>query len=234
MNQPSPADYEVLTKRHYQDAAVAESYREEYAGPWRLRSLPARLVATRERHLVHAAIADIVKNAATPSGKVLDLPCGTGKLAPVLAHFDLSVVGADISLQMIEIAAREYRRLPGFMGCIQTDAAATHFASGEFDAVVCLRLLHRVPDAVRTAILAELARISSRHVIVSVGLSSPIQKMRQRVRRIVSGKWTVPYPVTRSMFAEQLASAHLTPIRWISVLPLLSSEWIVIAEKRSN
>jgi ubiquinone/menaquinone biosynthesis C-methylase UbiE len=114
---------------------------------------------------------------------------------------------------------------------VQTDAGATNFADGEFDVAVCLRLLHRVPDAARTAILTELSRISRKHVIVSVGLTNPVQEFRRQVRRMITGALTVPYPVTRSVFAAQLASAGINPIRWVPVFPLVSSEWIVICEK---
>ena len=231
MKQSSPAEYDKITKQHYQDSSVAEHYRDEYAGRLMLRSLPARLVAKRERQIIRSAIADILKHTATPIGKVLDLPCGTGKLASVFAHFNFSVVAADISRQMMEVAAPEYRGLPGFIGFVQTDAGATNFADGEFDAAVCLRLLHRVPDVARTAILTELSRISRKHIIVSVGLTNPLQEFRRQVRRIITGALTVPYPVTRSVFAAQLASAGINPIHWVPVFPLLSSEWIVIGEK---
>jgi ubiquinone/menaquinone biosynthesis C-methylase UbiE len=185
----------------------------------------------RERRIVHAALADIARLPSTAARKVLDLPCGTGKLASVFTSFDFKVVAADISRQMMEVAAREYRDLPGFIGFEQTDASATKFADEEFDAVICLRLLHRVPDAVRLAILADLGRVSQKHVIVSVGLTNSFQEYRRKVRKIITGKNTVPYPVTRSVFAEQLASACLDPIRWTPVLPLVSSEWIVLCEK---
>jgi 2-polyprenyl-3-methyl-5-hydroxy-6-metoxy-1,4-benzoquinol methylase len=231
MNQLSPAEYDAHTKQHYQDSAIAETYRDEYAGPFSLRSIPARIVAMRERRIVHSAITDIVKHTATPIHKALDLPCGTGKLAPVFSHFDFGVVAADISRQMMDVAAAEYQGSPGFAGFIQTDASATKLVREDFDLVVCLRLLHRVPDEVRTTILTELCRISRKHVIVSVGLTNGLQEFRRKLRQTVTGALTVPYPVTRSTFGAQLASACLTPIRWKPVLPLVSSEWIVTCEK---
>jgi ubiquinone/menaquinone biosynthesis C-methylase UbiE len=231
MNQSTPADYDALTRQHYQDTVIAEKYREEYAGPMTLRSGPARVVANRERRIIYAALSDITRQEATTVRRVLDLPCGTGKLASVFAQFNFKIVAADISRQMMEVAAREYNHLPGFVGFEQTDASATKFADEEFDAVICLRLLHRVPDAVRSAILVDLGRISRKHVIVSVGLTNSLQQFRRQVRKIITGTTTVPYPVTRSVFSEQLSAAGLNPIRWTPVLPVVSSEWIVLCEK---
>ena len=134
----------------------------------------------------------------------------------------------------MELAECEYRKLPGLAKLVQADACATGFTDHEFDAAVCLRLLHRVPDAIRVAILTELSRISRKHVIVSVGLTNRLQKIRRQVRHLATGISTVPYPVTREALISQFARAGLKPLQWVPVLRALSSEWIVICEKRSS
>lgn len=228
----SPADYEILTRQHYQDSAIATKYRAEYAGPLRLQTLPARIVAARERRIIQRWLEELTDSRTESIRKVLDLPCGTGKLAAVFSDFDFSVVAADISREMMDLAAQEYKQLPTFCGFVQTDASAMSFGQEEFDAAVCLRLLHRVPDSVRAAILAELHRIVRRFVIVSAGLDDSVQDLRRRVRRTLTGISTVPYPVTRRALTGQLLSAGLQPVRWAPVLPIMSSEWIVLVEKR--
>ena len=233
MSELSPAEYEVITKRHYQDSDIAERYRAEYAGPFQLRSIPARVVAMRERGIIHGAITDMVNAEPARVRKVLDLPCGTGKLASVLGGFPFKIVAADISREMMDAAAGDYMALSQFLGFIQADASATRFEDKEFDLVVCLRLLHRVPDNVRIAILAELCRITRKSFILSVGLTGGIQTLRQRARYLTTGVSTVPYPVTRRVFTKQMLDAGLKPRIWVPVLPLISSEWVVIGE-RSN
>ena len=234
MRQISPADYAQITLGHYQDCAVARQYAEEYEGPWRLRTLAARLVAVRERSILGRVLSRLVQWDALPMQKVLDLPCGTGKLAAVFSRLPVRVMAADISRQMMEIADGAYRTLPGFQGFTQADASATAFADGEFDTVVCLRLLHRVPAAIRQSILGELSRVSQRYVVLSAGVDSPVQRIRRHCRQWATGTVTVPYPTTRRALAGQLAAADLTPVAWIPVLPLLSSEWVVVCEKSSG
>jgi len=231
MKQTLPQHYDRLTRRHYQDRSVAQRYCDEYTGPPTLRTLPARLIALRERRIIDRAMTYIC--GAGPVQRIIDLPCGTGKLASVFAHFQCTVVAADISSEMMEIADPEYRKLAGFAGLVQTDAAATTFADAEFDAVVCLRLLHRVPYNVRESILTELNRICRKYVILSAGIDSQLQGLRRDLRRVVTGTSTVPYPITKSDLALQLTRAGLTPLRWVPVFRLLSSEWVVICEKRN-
>jgi len=234
MKQSSPAEYEELTRHHYQNTAVAKKYHDEYTGPWTVKTLPARLVAIRERRIVDRAMVDLVKRKSLPIRKVLDLPCGTGKLATVFARHQFEVTAADISREMMDIAELEYRKISGFARLAQADAASTGFEAAEFDAVVCLRLLHRVPDSVRQAILTELSRISRKYVVLSAGVTDQVQELRRAFRQRITGASTVPYPVTKAVLTSQLSTAGLRPLRWIPVLRVLSSEWILICEKQER
>jgi ubiquinone/menaquinone biosynthesis C-methylase UbiE len=189
-------------------------------------------VAIRERQIVSRAITGIAEGGGPSVRRIVDLPCGTGKLAPVFARHRISVVAADISREMMDVAEAEYRKIPGFVGLVQADATATEFRDEEFDAAVCLRLLHRVPDTVREIMLAEISRISRHYVIISAGVTDRLQEARRTLRRWTTGTSTVPYPVTRDVLTSQLSRAGLDPLRWVPVLPVLSSEWVVICAKR--
>lgn len=85
---------------------------------------------------VHLDIASHLKEG----DRVLDVGCGTGALAAVLARRGIWVTGIDISPQMLSLAADRVRRegLEGKvilreMGAVDVDTA---FDDGSFDAVV--------------------------------------------------------------------------------------------------
>jgi ubiquinone/menaquinone biosynthesis C-methylase UbiE len=233
VEKSAPEEYDKITRKHYQDRSVAKRYWDEYRGQWKLKTCAAHLVARREIRIVNSMLSTIVDRGTPTVRRIVDLPCGTGKLATVFSRFGLSVVAADISCQMMEIAEEEYSKLPSFCGFVQADACATSFGDGEFDAAVCLRLLHRVPDTVRQLILCELNRISRNYVILSAGVVGRVQMVRGRVREFTTGTVTVPYPVTKEQLASQFTKAGLRALHWAPVLPLVSSEWLVICEKES-
>jgi SAM-dependent methyltransferase len=87
--------------------------------------------------------------------RALDVGCGTGALAYVLAPHVGEVVGIDASEEYLEAARRD---APA--NCIFElgDAAALGFPYGTFDLVGCLRVLHHVrrPELV----VSELARVT--------------------------------------------------------------------------
>ncbi len=118
-----------------------------------------------------------------PHDQILDLPAGTGKLAPVFAALGGAVVACDISASMLEIARREYPAAgctnATFRVCDAEQIAGT--LGQRFDVAVCLRLLHRVPSDVRDRVLAELAAVAD-HAIVSMGIETGYHRARRQVR----------------------------------------------------
>ncbi len=87
--------------------------------------------------------------------RALDSGCGAGALAFALAPFVESVVGVDLSSDLVDAG----RRLaPANCELVVGDATALPFAYGSFDIVGCMRVLHhaRRPELV----VSELARVT--------------------------------------------------------------------------
>jgi len=222
-------DYEAITRQHYQDAAVARAYFDAYAGRFRLRSLPARVIALQERRYVKAALAQCQPSPKT----ILDVPCGTGKSATVLAESQATcIIGGDVSTQMMEFAKQAYGLFKSFHGLVQCDATQLPFQDASFDAVICLRLLHRTPDQIRRQIIAELVRVSRHYVIVSYGLVDRWHRFRLRLRNLVTGGVTVPYPITFEAAAKDLQASGLEVISRYPVMPFLSSQTLILLRKQ--
>jgi ubiquinone/menaquinone biosynthesis C-methylase UbiE len=98
--------------------------------------------------------------------RVLDLGCGPGVSAFALADVlpeGSSVVGVDLSPEMVARATRHHRRRFGHLGNVtfhQADAAALPFESEGFDVVTGHSFLYLVPD--RVAVLREARRVLRR------------------------------------------------------------------------
>jgi 2-polyprenyl-3-methyl-5-hydroxy-6-metoxy-1,4-benzoquinol methylase len=129
-----PSEPKDIVRRGYD--AVSERYRSDDEEPpeymaW-LAGLRARL----------------------PSGaSVLDLGCGCGvPVSRTLADLGHDVVGVDISAVQVERA----RRLVPIARFIQADGASLSFASGSFDAIVCLYMLIHLPQGEQQALIQDL------------------------------------------------------------------------------
>ncbi|HEY7771409.1 class I SAM-dependent methyltransferase [Longimicrobium sp.] len=109
----------------------------------------------------HASLALLRPWIAGPTlGRVLDVGCGTGNLAPALAEWGASVdayVGVDLSPGMVRMAAPKLG-VGGWPGAVVAGSAlALPIATASFDTALCASNLHYWPDA--HVGLAELRRV---------------------------------------------------------------------------
>lgn len=175
-------EYDSDTRQHYKNDEIAEAYHAAFAGGRGRTRLAHRVVAHRERVGVLGLLSKV------PHARVLDVPCGTGKLAPVFASLGCRVVAGDVSPNMIAIAQAEYARAGlGDTTFEVIDITRLAEASlGQFDVAVCLRLLHRVPPDVKTEALRELAKCA-KFAVVSFAIETGFHKIRRAVRGAVLG-----------------------------------------------
>ena len=100
---------------------------------------------------VNAREIGIALEMIPPEGRVLDLACGTGRLARALADRGQEAIGLDYSPPMATRAAAA--GVPAVIG----DGFATPFAGGTFDAVVSLRFAFHYAEL--GPLLAEMRRL---------------------------------------------------------------------------
>lgn len=107
--------------------------------------------------------------------RVLDIGCGTGRLAERLVEEGVpSVVGCDFSAGMLEHAAT--RLAPHVANgaraaLVRGDATRLPFADGSFDAAVSTEAFHWFPD--QDAALRELRRVLRPRALLLLALVSP-------------------------------------------------------------
>lgn len=136
---------------------VIGNHEDKYGGSNPLiRWLTRRFLADLDQ-LVDAVAAE------APSARVLEIGCGEGEIADRLYRRFGDVVGLD--LPDAELRADWHTRAakPGFT---HGDAHRLPFADDTFDAAVAVEVFEHLAEARRG--LAELARVTSGHVIASV------------------------------------------------------------------
>ncbi|HJU08139.1 MAG TPA: class I SAM-dependent methyltransferase [Rhodanobacteraceae bacterium] len=223
-----PFDYERHTRSFYQNDRVAEQYHGLFTATGGIKNLPFRVVARRERRTVETLLSAISHE------NVLDIPAGTGKLAEVFARLGSRVTACDISSNMLEIAKGEYQKIKyrkvDFLIADATDLS--RFENIGFDSVVCLRLMHRVPAAVRRQMLREFSRVA-RYLIVSFGVENTYHRIRRSLRNKMFGG------LANNMCFCSLASARseIEPLfeilREVWIAPLLSRELVFLLKSKA-
>jgi ubiquinone/menaquinone biosynthesis C-methylase UbiE len=124
-----------------------------------LYDLAIGLLGRRGRQL-RASIADRLNLGS--GDRVLDVGCGTGRLAVVLAQRvgpNGSVNGIDPAREMVAWATANARRAGVAATFQQAFAQQLPFSDASFDALTCTLALHHVADHARPTAVAEMYRV---------------------------------------------------------------------------
>src|SRR5262245_1902809 len=163
-------------EQRYGSAEGAAAYRRKYEQSW-LRRVSAKREATLLRWALEEAGAE---------GVVLDVPCGAGRLVPVLLERARRVTAVDTSPAMLaEAKAALVEEVAADRVVFGTASAdALPFDQGAFDTAVCWRLLHHVVERdARVRVLHELGRVARRAAIVTFSDAGTWKAWSERVRR---------------------------------------------------
>lgn len=139
---------------------------------------------------------------------VLDLPCGAGRLLPLLRdELQHAVVQADGSLAMLRESAA--RNPPPPVPAVQADALAMPFAGHAVDGVVMFRFLHHLPSDLAPTAIAEACRVARRFVVVSFFHPCSVHHVRRRLRTLL-GRPPTRFACTLATMRRWFAVHHFT------------------------
>jgi ubiquinone/menaquinone biosynthesis C-methylase UbiE len=180
--------------------AQAEHYRDRYTTGRRGRIDRMERAALRE-----------LFSGLEPLEKAMDLACGAGRLSPVLGEFARSVILADASPQMLELAREDHRDQP--FEFLETDAEHISLPDGSVDLVFCHRFLHHIHTAApRQRVFHEIARVTRRYAVVSYYSPGFRDRFRWWSRRL-TGRAAGDRPAGLRRFYAEARAAGLEPAR---------------------
>jgi SAM-dependent methyltransferase len=225
-----PFKYARDTREAYTDPHVALEYDRAFTGKLGWSSLRFKVIAGLERR----AIARLLKH--TPHGVILDMPCGTGKLATVLGKRKDPIIAADISADMMALARTAYHQVgvPNLTFILgEVESMASWLTGHTVTTTVCLRLMHRVPRAVRLKMLAEISK-ASRYAVISFAIDNRYHRLRRRFRSFAfkAAQQDICVTTMREIKVDLSTHFELQKIIWIG--RLLSEEIVVLARAKAS
>lgn len=217
-----PDEADVYSARdEYLSKAVVQNYiRDRFSGPL------GRYRFHREQRAVNDVIAQV------PCGEVeaiLDCPTGTGRWLANLASLGPKLVTAvDVSPAMLGQAKTVS------LGSITTKfqegvAENLPFEDNSFDLVFCHALLKHLPESVQSKVIRELARVTSKYVIVAASVRRGPAGV---IRRFRHSRGAVA--VSRQWFEESVAGSGLIIITSRKATTPLGVEFSYLLRKCSN
>ncbi len=206
---------------HYKDERVADRYDEV-----RFSSLAGRVFNDREKRLVVRAFAGLPAGA-----RLADIPCGTGRLAEPLLAAGYRVHGMDISQQMLDVAARRLARFGEAFTTSVADAKTLARPAEPFDGVLCARVLMHFDLDEQIEFLRGVARLTDGIVVINHSFSSPYQRLRRRVKKMLGHQASARRPVTEAEIGRLLRESGLVEVGRSRMNRAISEAVYVVARR---
>lgn len=148
--------------------------------------------------IVEVLVSRIRKKVAGETGlprgsKVLDMACGTGAQSIAFAERGFSVVGVDLSPDMLARAKKKIRKDFDVTFLCQ-DASRVAYADSQFDLATVSFGLHDMPEEIGAAVLMEMRRVTKPGgKIVIVDYDVPRNSFSAFLGRAVAKTWETKY-----------------------------------------
>lgn len=173
----------------YNSPEGAAGYKKKFKKHWN-----ERINNMHEQSLVRKLLDEA--GPADGSRIALDMPCGYGRLYPLLHERGFRIVEGDWSFCLLQEAVRnQISSGAGACGHVRATALALPFKDASFDLVLSVRLCHHIssPDE-RVQYVQELFRVSKRDIIFTYFDTASIKnRIREFQRRFTDkrAKWTL-------------------------------------------
>ncbi|MEF8747730.1 MAG: class I SAM-dependent methyltransferase [Candidatus Accumulibacter propinquus] len=206
----------------------------DYRGRTKYDATTARAYKDRPRrqHAAEMALINRVFKLVPSSHKVLDLPCGAGRVSLHLAEQGYQVTAADYSDSMLEIT-RAFLQESGHPGEVdKQDIEALSYSNGQFDTIICFRLFHHFPNPkIRRKAVSELCRVSARYVALSYFSPFSVTSVKRRLRVGLGGRASEKYATPLAEVESYFQSQGFALVRDFARIPLLHTLHVALFER---
>ena len=180
-----------------------------------------------EMRLVERAFSNIPKRH-----RVLDLPCGGGRVSVHLGQKGYTMTCGDLSEAMLKIA-RENVAEHGFDFPVERqDIEKLTFKDRSFDTVISFRLFHHFPDAaIRQRAVTELCRVARQYVALSYFSPASVTSVKRQIRAAIGGRRSDKHPTPLSEVQGYFAKAGFALVKDFAQMPLIHTLHLAVFER---
>lgn len=192
----------------------------------RFSTIKGKLYAFLQRRIIEKML-----NLIPAKAKVLDIPCGTGRMLPFLLKRGYHIHAGDVSEEMISFSRKRVGYHPNLISIKKMDIERLDYADNEFDCIFCIKLMHLVPQEVRARILKELHRVTNKHVVVTYPYYSFTTRLIHFIKRIFNIGTIQCYAMRIQDIYKEINEAHFIVKKKGWPLKYLSEEVVLLIEK---
>jgi SAM-dependent methyltransferase len=176
-----------------------------------------------EMRLIDKAFAHIPK-----SHRVLDVPCGGGRVTVHLMKRGYQMSAADLSESMIEIA----RHAVAPATVEKQDVERLTYPDQHFDTIVSFRLFHHFPNPeIRQRVVNELCRVAKSNVVLSYFSPLSWTSMKRKLRAARGGRKSDKHATSLAEVTRYFEKAGFQLVKDYAQMPVIHTLHVAVFER---
>jgi ubiquinone/menaquinone biosynthesis C-methylase UbiE len=184
------------------------------------------------QHAAEMALIDRVFQMVPKNHRVLDLPCGGGRVSLHLAKQGYRMSCADYSEAMLEITRGCLRENGLDCPVERQDIEALTYSRCQFDTVICFRVFHHFPNPqIRQKAVAELCRVAGKLVALSYFSPFSVTSLKRRLRVGFGGRPSEKYATPRAEVETYFRNQGFRLVKDFARSPLLHTLHVGLFER---
>ena len=192
-------------------------------------------VRKESKHLAEMRLVDRAFSLIPKSHRVLDLPCGGGRVTVHLGLQGYNMSSADLSDAMLAIT-RENVAKNGLKGAVEKqDIEKLSYADQHFDSLISFRLFHHFPNPeIRQRAVSELCRIAKHFVAISYFSPASITLLKRNLRAALGKGKSDKHHTPLSEVKRYFAKAGFRFVKDFARTPLIHTLHVAVFERDSK
>ena len=207
-----------------------------YEGRVKYTAEKARSYQVRARRKEQAELR-LVERAfkVIPRGRVLDAPCGGGRVALHLSGLGYEMTAADLSDAMIEIARENIAAAGRAIPVEKQDLEQLTFPDRHFDSIISFRLFHHFPSRqIREQVVRELCRVAKDCVALSYFSPYSFTSMKRKMRAARGGRKSQKHSTPLSEVKGYFERCGFELVKDFARLNLIHTLHLAVFRRKSN
>lgn len=206
-----------------------------YRGRSKYNALTARRYEEQRSNTKHAAEMRLIDRAFAcipTSHRVLDAPCGGGRVTVHLARKNYAVTAADISESMLDIARTNLAAQGLSCTVVKLDLEQSTLPDRSFDTVLSFRLFHHFPEpCIRHKVISELCRVANHYVALSYFSPFSVTSFKRQLRERRGGRKSEKYSTSLREIDLYFQLAGFRLVKDFARFPLLHTLHLALFER---
>ena len=189
-------------------------------------------VRKESKHLAEMKLVDRAFALIPKSHRVLDLPCGGGRVTVHLGLQGYAMASADLSDAMLAIT-RENVAKNGLKCTVEKqDIEKLTYDDQHFDSLISFRLFHHFPNPeIRQRAVSELCRVAKHYVALSYFSPASVTSVQRKLRAAMGGRKSDKHSTPLTEVKRYFAKAGFKFVKDFARTPLIHTLHVAVFER---